>query len=86
MHKRGKFVAERLADREGIILILRDADGYLVTEVPELQSCYTRARSRDELMARIEEAVLLCSEDADEMIVAAKELVGVQKHRLASGR
>lgn len=58
-------MTKRLADREWTVLIWRDADGYLVAEVPELQGCYTQARSWDELMARIEEVISLCLEDAE---------------------
>ncbi len=77
---------QKLANREWTVLIWRDADGYLVAEVPELQGCYTQARSWDELMARIEEAISLCLEDVDELTATSKELVGVQRLRLVSAR
>ena len=67
MPKQRKLVTKKLADRDWTVLIWRDADGYLVAEVPELQGCYTQARSWDELMVRIEEAISLCLEDADEI-------------------
>ncbi len=86
MRKRKQFVTKKLADHEWTVLIWRDADGYLVAEVPELQGCYTQARSWDELMTRMEEAILLCLEDADEEVVASRKLVGIQRLRLVNVR
>lgn len=86
MGKRRKLVTKKLADHEWTVLIWRDVDGYLVAEVPELQSCYTQARSWDELMSRIEEAILLCLEDAEEEVVTSRKFIGVQRIRLVSVR
>ena len=47
---------------EFTVLIERDRDGYYVAEVPELRGCHTQARSLDDLMERIGEAILLCLE------------------------
>lgn len=47
-------------DRQYDVLIERDADGYYVASVPQLHGCHTQARSLDELMARIREAIELC--------------------------
>ena len=47
---------------EFTVLIERDPDGYYVAEVPELRGCHTQARSLDDLMERIGEAILLCLE------------------------
>ena len=46
--------------REFNVIIERDADGYFVASVPNLAGCHTQARSLDELMERIKEAILLC--------------------------
>ena len=46
--------------KEFNVIIERDADGYFVASVPSLPGCHTQARSLDELMKRIEEALLLC--------------------------
>jgi predicted RNase H-like HicB family nuclease len=46
--------------REFNVIIERDADGYFVASVPNLPGCHTQARSLDELMERIKEAILLC--------------------------
>jgi predicted RNase H-like HicB family nuclease len=40
----------------------RDQDSYTIAEVPELRGCHTQARSLDDLMERIGEAILLCLE------------------------
>jgi predicted RNase H-like HicB family nuclease len=48
--------------REFNVIIERDADGYFVASVPNLPGCHTQARSLDELMERIKEAILLCLE------------------------
>ncbi|MFN3422278.1 MAG: type II toxin-antitoxin system HicB family antitoxin [Armatimonadota bacterium] len=86
MRRQRKLVTKKLADHEWTVLIWRDADGYLIAEVPELQGCYTQARSWDELMSRIEEAILLCLEDAEEEVVTSREFVGIQRLRLVDVR
>jgi predicted RNase H-like HicB family nuclease len=44
------------------VVIRQDEDGYYVATVPELPGCHTQAKSLDELMNRIKEAILLCLE------------------------
>ncbi|QLE56893.1 type II toxin-antitoxin system HicB family antitoxin [Nostoc sp. TCL26-01] len=48
--------------REFNILIERDADGYFVASVSSLPGCHTQAKSLDELIERITEAIELCLE------------------------
>ena len=48
--------------RDFNILIEEDKDGLLVASVPELHGCHTQAKSVDELMKRISEAIELCLE------------------------
>ena len=64
--------------RDFSVIIERDADGYYVATVPALRGCHTQAKSLDELMARVREAVELCLEDAGDS-VEALDFVGVQK-------
>jgi predicted RNase H-like HicB family nuclease len=45
--------------REFNVIIERDTDGYFVASVPTVPGCHTQARSLDELMERIKEAILL---------------------------
>jgi predicted RNase H-like HicB family nuclease len=41
------------------VVIEKDEDGYYVAYVPELPGCHTQARTLDELLERIKEAVEL---------------------------
>jgi predicted RNase H-like HicB family nuclease len=68
--------------KEFSVIIERDEDGYFVGTVPELRGCHSQARSLDELMARIREAIELCLEvqgDSSESL----DFVGVQRIRVA---
>ena len=60
------------------VVVERDADGFYVASVPALHGCHTQARSLDELMERIREAIAVCLEDED---VGEDELnfVGIQR-------
>ena len=64
--------------REFNILIEEDEDGTLVASVPELKGCHTQAKSLDELMVRIREAIELCVE-VDELSVNIPRFVGIQR-------
>lgn len=64
--------------RDFNILIEEDEDGLLVASVPELHGCHTQARSLDELMKRIREAIELCLE-VEEMKVTSPRFVGIQR-------
>ena len=44
------------------VVIEKDAEGYFLASVPELPGCHTQARSLDELIARIREAIALALE------------------------
>ena len=63
--------------REFNILIEEDEDGVLVASVPEIHGCHTQARSLDELMVRIREAIELCLEVND--IKPIPKFVGFQR-------
>ena len=49
-------------DRQFDVVIERDEQGLYVASVPQLRGCHTQARSLDEVMERIREAVELCLE------------------------
>lgn len=49
--------------REFNVIIERDAEGYYVASVPALRGCHTQAKSLDQVMSRVREAVELCLED-----------------------
>ena len=69
--------------REFNVVVERDGEGFYVASVPTLQGCHTQARSLDELMDRIKEAIELCLEVQGEP-GEALDFVGVQRVRLAS--
>jgi predicted RNase H-like HicB family nuclease len=64
--------------KEFSVVIEKDLDGYFVASVPSLQGCHTQAKSLDELMERIKEAIELCLEfenTGSELL----EFVGIEK-------
>lgn len=64
--------------RDFSVVIERDEEGNYVASVPALPGCHTQARSLDELMNRVREAIALCLEvEADES--DSLEFVGVQR-------
>jgi predicted RNase H-like HicB family nuclease len=58
------------------VLVEKDEDGYYVASVPTLPGCHTQAKSMDDLLERIKEAIeayLLAEKDID-----ISEFIGVQ--------
>jgi len=51
-----------MMSREFNVIIERDSEGYYVGSVPALKGCHSQAKSLDELMVRIREAIELCLE------------------------
>ena len=64
--------------RDFNVIIEKDEDGYFVASVPELRGCHTQAKSLDELMIRIREAIELCIE-AQNATISKLDFVGVQR-------
>lgn len=64
--------------RQFTVVIERDDEGYLVGSVPALKGCHTQARSMDELLKHIKEAIQLCLEVQGEEATEPLELVGIQ--------
>ena len=64
--------------RQFDVIVEKDSAGYFVASVPALPGCHTQAKSLDELMERIREAIALCLEvqgaPADDL-----DFVGVQR-------
>ena len=62
------------------VIIEQDDEGYFVASVPSLPGCHTQARSLDELMERVKEAIAVCREPessrADERSL---RFIGVQR-------
>jgi len=65
--------------REFTVVIERDEDGYFVGSVPQLRGCHTQAKSLDELMDRVKEAVQLCLEAEGELEEDELQFIGVQR-------
>jgi predicted RNase H-like HicB family nuclease len=69
--------------REFDVVIERDSEGYYVASVPALRGCHTQAKSLDDLIERIREAVELCLEvegDGAEPL----DFIGVQRISVAA--
>jgi len=64
--------------RQFDVVVERDSDGYFVASVPALPGCHTQAKSLDDLMARIREAIELCLEVQGQR-VDDLDFVGVQR-------
>jgi len=65
--------------RDFTVVVERDEDGNYVASVPALSGCHTQARSLDELIERVQEAIAVCLEDDDATGRPHLEFVGVQR-------
>jgi predicted RNase H-like HicB family nuclease len=64
--------------RQFDVVVEKDSEGFFVASVPALSGCHTQARSLDELMERIKEAIELCLE-VQEDNTEELDFVGVQR-------
>jgi len=71
--------------KEFNVIIERDEEGFYVASVPSLRGCHTQAKSLDELMVRIKEAIELCLDVEDEEITNF-DFVGVQRIAVDYGK
>lgn len=69
---------EWIMSKDFSVVIERDADGYFVGSVPSLRGCHSQAKSLDELMERMQEAIALCLEVGNAESEPL-EFVGIQK-------
>jgi predicted RNase H-like HicB family nuclease len=60
------------------VIIERDREGYYVASVPAIRGCHSQAKSLDELVARIREAIELCLE-VEGKDIEPLDFVGVQE-------
>jgi predicted RNase H-like HicB family nuclease len=60
------------------VVVEKDEAGYYVASVPVLPGCHTQARSLDDLMMRIREAIALYLE-TDEVPPERLNFVGIQR-------
>ena len=70
-------VIENMAKKYTVV-IERDEEGWLVSEVVELPGCHTQARTMDELIERTKEAIRAYLETGEEPEIS-EEFVGVQQ-------
>jgi predicted RNase H-like HicB family nuclease len=64
--------------RQFDVVVEKDSEGFFVASVPALAGCHTQARSLDELMVRVKEAIELCLE-VQEVDTEELAFVGVQR-------
>lgn len=64
------------------VIIEQDREGYYVASVPSLRGCHTQAKSLDELVVRIREAIELCLE-VEGKDVEPLDFIGVQQVSIA---
>ncbi len=69
--------------QEFTVIIEQGEDGYLIADVAELPGCHTQAKSLDELMARVKEAISLYLEV--EKDIEPSRFVGIQKVEVPVG-
>jgi predicted RNase H-like HicB family nuclease len=72
---------KKVKHRTFTVLIEQDEDGFYIATVPALRSCYTQARTLEEIYPRIREVIELCLEEEEPVpmrFVAVQQLdVGV---------
>ena len=65
------------------VVVEKDSAGFFVASVPVLPGCHTQAKSLDELMLRIREAIELCVEVQGQTFERL-DFVGVQRVTVAA--
>ena len=72
---------EKLQHHTFTVLIEKDEDNYYVATVPALKSCYTQAKTLEELYPRIKEVIELCLEEEDPV---SMKFVAIQQLEIRS--
>jgi len=67
-----------MAKRKFTLIIEKDEEGWLVSEVVELPGCHTQAKTMDQLLERTREAISAYLEDTKRPDFV-EEFVGVQQ-------
>ena len=60
------------------VVVEKDEEGFYVASVPELMGCHTQAKTLDELMVRVKEAIEVYLEAEGREPKSGVELVGFQ--------
>jgi len=81
IHRQSGYYGQKEVDRmsrQFDVVVEKDSEGYFLATVPVLPGCHTQARSLDQLMERIKEAIELCLEveDAEQETL---DFVGIQR-------
>ena len=73
------MVSKKISNHPSVftVLIEQDEDGYYIATVPSLKSCYTQAKTVEELFPRIKEVIELCLEEEEEP--TPLKFIGVQQ-------
>ncbi len=69
--------------RQFDVVVEKDSAGYFVASVPMLPGCHIQAKSLDELMERVREAIELCLELQGEP-PEPLDFIGVQRISIAA--
>jgi len=69
-------------EEEYTVIIEKGEDGYFIGNVIEIPECHTQAKTVDELMNRMKEAISLCREVKKE--VKTPQFIGMQKLKVAT--
>jgi predicted RNase H-like HicB family nuclease len=69
--------------RQFDVIVEKDSAGFFVASVPVLPGCHSQAKSLDELMERIREAIELCLEVQGEPSEPL-DFIGVQRISIAA--
>lgn len=64
--------------KEFNVIIERDSEGFYVGSVSDLKGCHSQAKSLDELMERMQEAIELCLE-VEGKDLEQNDFIGVQR-------
>ena len=60
------------------VVVEKDEEGFYVASVPELMGCHTQAKTLDELMVRVKEAIEVYLEAEGREPKSGVELIGFQ--------
>jgi predicted RNase H-like HicB family nuclease len=69
--------------RQFDVVIERDEEGFYIASVPQIPACHTQARSLDEVVQRIREAIELCLE-VEGAPEEQLEFIGIQRITIAA--
>ncbi|WEU40264.1 MAG: type II toxin-antitoxin system HicB family antitoxin [Candidatus Odinarchaeum yellowstonii] len=69
-------------ERDYTVIIEEDEDGFYVASVPELPGCHTQAKTIDDLINRIKEAIEVYLEVEREADIPKLNFIGIQRVRV----